>query len=84
MNEPTVKQADARILREALALLWNRIDHSEVRQYILTQLKAYADAVRPYCSHVEAAKVETGLRCLDCGADLLSCEGGPMHGGSCH
>ena len=72
MGEPKVKQADSRILREALAHLYNRIDHAEVRRFILEQLKHFADRVRPYCTHVDVTSVpEIGLRCIDCGAEVV-------------
>ena len=71
-----VKQADARILREALAYCAN-YGKAHIRDRALTGLKRYADVLKKYCRHPELVAMEVHLkgtlnvkqikRCIDCG-----------------
>jgi len=65
---PMVRQADARILREALAKIW-KTGHPAIRVMCNQALTMYAQSVRNYCGHPETVMVETEgkMACLDCG-----------------
>ena len=68
---PVVRQADARILREALAKIW-KTGHPAIRVMCDQALRAFAASVRPICGHPETVMVETEGKhaCLDCGTRI--------------
>jgi hypothetical protein len=71
-EEATVKQKDARILREAVAHIANHGPNA-FKMRALVALKQYALAVKPYCTHSETAKVDNMNVCIDCGHKEKAC-----------
>lgn len=68
MKNLTVKQRDAKILREALAGLYSKVPPMAQRK-ILTALSEYGARVGEYCECPEVAFIEKEKKfaCLDCG-----------------
>ena len=68
--DPTVKQRDAKILRESLARVHKALKsmgRPDLTRMIETNLREYAAGVRPYCEHSDTTLVNKDLVCLDCG-----------------
>ena len=61
-----VLHKDAKILREALAHVGN-YGPPTLRKFAVEKLKQYAEAVTPYCDHVNQVVMGNVKACLDCG-----------------